>query len=278
VCAVSNFDGFRNLEWLHNGQSLPENRNETVFTTCVTTATQLYIPKTYTQHQHCNAGFWQVLNLSDMSTMDNGMYQCIVEGHQGQVAMGVAKVEVGQPRPPLALPLVQSSNVLQPEQPRMPFIISATPDRRVRPGGSVNLKCIAGGSPQPILTWRLNGKVLVLPSSKDLWTKLVLTTFTYTSTQKLFFFTVSRHFESEWHHPRIASEWCDPITGWFIHLPGWEYLWQGWEVVTNRSWWEAVYSGNDLTAEVSGRSKHCRVDPLLIWRLSHWQDFVEQRW
>ena len=48
-----------------------------------------------------------------------------------------------------------------------PYFISVSPDQRILPGGSVKLKCIAGGNPLPRLAWLLNGEVLV--SLKYLW-------------------------------------------------------------------------------------------------------------
>ena len=50
---------------------------------------------------------------------------------------------------------------------RQPYFISVSPDQRISPGGSVKLKCIAGGNPLPRLAWLLNGEVLV--SLKYLW-------------------------------------------------------------------------------------------------------------
>ena len=127
---------------------------------------------------------WQILQLTDVSGLhNNGLYQCIVIDEKShKVKSDAAKLEVLEeedmlpPILPLALPLISSppksdhsfSTLLQPSSSRLPYFIFTSPDRQLSPGSSTLLKCIAGGSPLPHLTWRLNGRVVKVKISHDL--------------------------------------------------------------------------------------------------------------
>ena len=126
---------------------------------------------------------WQILQLTDVSGLhNNGFYQCIVIDEKShKVKSDAAKLEVLEeedmlpPILPLALPLISSpksdhsfSTLLQQQSSRLPYFIFTSPDRQLSPGSSTLLKCIAGGSPLPHLTWRLNGRVVKVKISLDL--------------------------------------------------------------------------------------------------------------
>ncbi|RWS31821.1 Down syndrome cell adhesion molecule-like protein Dscam2, partial [Leptotrombidium deliense] len=81
-------------------------------------------------------GSQSILVISEVSSVDIGMYQCLVTNDIGDSAQASSQLLLGDVAP---------------------YFVETFSEQTAKVGDKVSLKCIAGGSPLPMITWTLDG-------------------------------------------------------------------------------------------------------------------------